>query len=575
MSENNKVITLIFKDQPVVCKLPNNFTELKKYTKSSLGIEDIDKITFFYENENQNEVQIKDDNNFNEFLSKYDPKIMNKIIIKEEAKDNSDIGQSELFGNDQINPSTLSVLQNNQDENNSNINNNAEASNITIASQFFGDEQKKDTLFIKKIDYLSKQFDNIQKIKEESKISNSNNDSKSNSNISNSINNSQQVLLSQQNNSFEEGNQINEDDKNTKIQNLTSIITQLESKIALLEQEKTELKKQNQLYQTTISKFQTEKTELEKSYNKKIQQSQNEIIFNKKKIEQSKNEKEKLQNEINYLKIDFNSKISKLEKENGQLKNEKSLLESSLCTTVHKNIKCEHCFTNPIIGYRYKCSQCNQNYNLCQKCYELNTDSGKHPHFFYRIKTFNENENNNMNNNINNNMNIINNNNFVQNNQNVKSYSYKCLTQDLKKLIYRGQFKTEMKILLQNDGNVNWPENTKLIWDKNNSHLQADDYPLKSVAPSGTITFNLKVNNLQNLKPNQYQIFFDFNVDGINYGNKLCVYIVVRKENKNEIIKQFRMKYKTPEEYLDDTISNLLDIYNGDFEATYFKLYFS
>ena len=45
--------------------------------------------------------------------------------------------------------------------------------------------------------------------------------------------------------------------------------------------------------------------------------------------------------------------------------------------------------------------------------------------------------------------------------------------------------------------------------------------------------------------------------------------------HKNEIIKQFRMKYKTPEEYLDDTISNLLDIYNGDFEATYFKLYFS
>ena len=44
--------------------------------------------------------------------------------------------------------------------------------------------------------------------------------------------------------------------------------------------------KKNQLYETTISKFQTEKTELEKSYNKKIQQSQNEITFNKKKVEQ-------------------------------------------------------------------------------------------------------------------------------------------------------------------------------------------------------------------------------------------------------------------------------------------------
>ena len=204
MSESKNVITLIFKDQPFVCKLPNNFKELKKYTKSALGIEDIDKFTFFYENENQNEVQIKDDNNFNEFLSKYDPKIMNKIIIKEEAKDNSDIGQSELFGNDQINPSTLSVLQNNQDENNSNINNNAEASNFTIASQFFGEGPNKDTLFIKDVEYVNKQLDNIQKIKEESKISNENNDSKSNSNISNNINKSQQIYLSQHNNSFEE-----------------------------------------------------------------------------------------------------------------------------------------------------------------------------------------------------------------------------------------------------------------------------------------------------------------------------------------------------------------------------------
>ena len=158
MSESKNVITLIFKDQTFVCKFPNNFQELKKYSKSTLGIEDIDKFTFFYENENQNEVQIKDDNNFNEFLSKYDPKIMNKIIIKEEAKDNSDIGQSELFGNDQINPSTLSVLQNNQDENKSNINNNAEASNITIASKFFGEGPNKDTLFIKDVEYVNKQL---------------------------------------------------------------------------------------------------------------------------------------------------------------------------------------------------------------------------------------------------------------------------------------------------------------------------------------------------------------------------------------------------------------------------------
>ena len=40
------------------------------------------------------------------------------------------------------------------------------------------------------------------------------------------------------------------------------------------------------------------------------------------------------------------------------------------------------------------------------------------------------------------------------------------------------------------------------------------------------------------------------------------------------MIKKFRMKYKTPERFTDKTIANFLDIYNGDFEKVYYKLYF-
>ena len=36
----------------------------------------------------------------------------------------------------------------------------------------------------------------------------------------------------------------------------------------------------------------------------------------------------------------------------------------SICDTVHHDIKCEQCLAEPIIGYRYKCSKCND-YNLC------------------------------------------------------------------------------------------------------------------------------------------------------------------------------------------------------------------
>ncbi len=51
----------------------------------------------------------------------------------------------------------------------------------------------------------------------------------------------------------------------------------------------------------------------------------------------------------------------------------------------HKGIKCEQCFKEPIIGFRYKCSECN-NYNLCEDCEEKNSVSGNHPHDFIKIR---------------------------------------------------------------------------------------------------------------------------------------------------------------------------------------------
>ena len=60
----------------------------------------------------------------------------------------------------------------------------------------------------------------------------------------------------------------------------------------------------------------------------------------------------------------------------------------------HKGIKCERCFIEPIIGYRYKCSVCN-NYNLCSKCEEENQNTFFHNHehdFIKMRKTRNANE---------------------------------------------------------------------------------------------------------------------------------------------------------------------------------------
>ena len=59
----------------------------------------------------------------------------------------------------------------------------------------------------------------------------------------------------------------------------------------------------------------------------------------------------------------------------------------SMCNTVHEGVKCQKCNQYPIIGYRYKCSVCN-NYNLCQNCEE----NSEHEHDFIKIRKVNKNK---------------------------------------------------------------------------------------------------------------------------------------------------------------------------------------
>ena len=86
---------------------------------------------------------------------------------------------------------------------------------------------------------------------------------------------------------------------------------------------------------------------------------------------------------------------------------------------------------------------------------------------------------------------------------------------------------------------------------------------------------NIQFKNLQSLNPKIYKICFDFNANGENFGDKLFVYISVQNETEIEMIKKFRVQYKTPDEYKDGMISELLEKYDGDFEKTYYRLYFS
>ena len=143
------------------------------------------------------------------------------------------------------------------------------------------------------------------------------------------------------------------------------------------------------------------------------------------------------------MESDFKQKAQELEKLYHNIYKKSQESNKSNNNTVHLGIKCQRCFINPIIGIRYKCTECD-NYNLCEKCEKENSETNEHPHLFIKynkkeepqkkeknnnkininnfesnkINNFIENNNKKSNNDSNNNSNnnIINNNNNNSNN---------------------------------------------------------------------------------------------------------------------------------------------------------------
>ena len=112
--------------------------------------------------------------------------------------------------------------------------------------------------------------------------------------------------------------------------------------------------------------------------NKKLQEIINE---NGKKYNECINNKD---NELKSKEDIINKKEEKLlelakqlednKKEMKEYKTKYNELISNSKNYAHDGIKCEKCFEETIIGYRYKCSVCN-NHNLCQKSQKKNESS--------------------------------------------------------------------------------------------------------------------------------------------------------------------------------------------------------
>ena len=354
----------------------------------------------------------------------------------------------------------------------------------------------------------------------------------------------------------------------------------------------------------------------------------------------------------------------------------------------HKGIKCEQCFKEPIIGFRYKCSEC-QNYNLCEVCEEKNSVTGNHLHDFIKIRkeqknnnttiinnnkiqtneqnkdkeiTINEidivnnnetngnndtinknkeenniqikedtiNQNNNdtinqnkeeeeniiqinevTNDNTNNNnneetINKTNKENIEQNNektitetnneninQNIeditistnedvkKDYSYECLNIiNLSSYIYEGANETKISIILKNNGNKEWPKDTKLSFQQK-SEIKGNDLLLDSQTPGQEKQYSFYFNNIGDYSSKEYKLFYLFNVNGENLGEEIIVRINIKKKEQtnNELneysdqIKEFRDAYGIGNDIEDEKILRLLKENNFNYEDTFDKLF--
>ena len=261
--------------------------------------------------------------------------------------------------------------------------------------------------------------------------------------------------------------------------------------------------------------------------------------------------KDILEKSIQQSKIIINEFMEKVIKEEEKRQNifqdelskltQSKLSLSKLNATVHKNIQCNHCKTNPIIGIRYQCSECND-YNLCESCEELNAEECFHPkeHDFLRLRFEKE----------------------QKSSQNeTYRFSYKCLD-DLNFTIYKNPNDSDNIYLhLQNNYGNTWNSGTtKLICDKSKSTLFCNDVILPPLQPEakGEVTITFK--NFDNYKEPKATVVLLFYVDGKQYGNPIELNVIVESKDKYEmkLVSEFREKYNIGNDFSDATLLDKL-----------------
>ena len=241
----------------------------------------------------------------------------------------------------------------------------------------------------------------------------------------------------------------------------------------------------------------------------------------------------------------------------------------SKCNTVHNNVKCQQCFMNPIIGYRYKCTEC-EDYNLCEKCEEKNEENQQHPHDFIKIKYEEKNDSKNLDNDD---INCCESDEFLKKleleelkiNDSKGPYSCEILDKKLDFYIPNNSKIEIITLTIRNNCKFTWPENqTILKCDTDNSLVCFEDVKLSPLKSEQHEYVKIELKIPDSLPEETYKVYMNLNVNGNNCGEKMVINAIIVPE-----LIAFRKQYSLEKDSFSD--QDILDALrkNRNWEETY------
>ncbi len=236
---------------------------------------------------------------------------------------------------------------------------------------------------------------------------------------------------------------------------------------------------------------------------------------------------------------------------------------------VDKGYQCNICNQNPLLGIRYKCENC-YDYNLCEKCY-YDVLNEKQKHFnhksFIKIDKVIEKYNNRIKNNS-----LPKKKFEEEENENIE-FSYKTKSNYIEKTIPAHTSETSVSITLTNNCKYQYKTDTKLICDEK-SNLKCKPCNIEPLNTNQSQNCLILFENLQELKSGEYNIFLNFMVGNIIYGDQIIIKLIIGPDKKFELLKQFRNEYQlSNKDYSNETLLFHLEKNNFKFSLTFNSLF--